>query len=788
MGIRKPSLQHKILLGYLILVAAVCGMVFILLHERSRLRGIESETDNIRRIRHEINTAHRRITELATRGESVIVWEDADRWEYRRNRLRTDSLLQGLKAGCGDFFLPGQIDSLRHLLEAKEAHLFHIMETLSMQDETDSLLMNHLPTVVRETARVRTVTRKRKGIAGWFGGKKSVQVLVPSREVQELNARLGAMQEEHHRRIDAYADSLRRQNRALNRKLHALIIHLDSRAQSAFAVREAKIEDAGKLSFRLFAAVTASASVLLVISFLIIRHDIEKEKRGNARLRQTNRENHELLEMRKRIILTVSHDIRGPLGNISNCVELASDTRRKKTRDEYMDNIRHSCRHILHLVNNLMDVYRINEVRDTRNDVPFRLDRLLENISKEYARKAGYKALLFDREHRDCGVTVKGDADKLEQILDNLLTNAVKFTQSGSVGFHTSYAGGRLCVEISDTGIGMDGETLERVFRPFERAAQEVSSEGFGLGLFITQSLVEVLDGSLDVESRPGKGTVFRLSFPLAETSEESGEEELLPSFPVLLPKRVLVVDDDTILLKIAEDMLGRNGVDCMTCRDTREAVAALRRSDYDLVLTDVQMPVTDGFGLLKLLRGSDIGNSRTVPVAAMTARGDGDSGVYARAGFCGYIHKPFSMKGLVSFLSSVAAMSVPAPPPFDYGRLMEDTDDRRHMFGLVVQESEKDLAELEAALKDTDRGAMRETVHRMMPVWELLGAGDMLSAYRRILHDGTAGDGTVREHTLKIMEHIRKLIDEANERLERNDCETDDTCGGGQPGSQQHT
>lgn len=117
----------------------------------------------------------------------------------------------------------------------------------------------------------------------------------------------------------------------------------------------------------------------------------------------------------------------------------------------------------------------------------------------------------------------------------------------------------------------------------------------------------------------------------------------------------------------------------------------------------------------------------------------------------------------------------------------MEDTDDRRHMFGLVVQESEKDLAELEAALKDTDRGAMRETVHRMMPVWELLGAGDMLSAYRRILHDGTAGDGTVREHTLKIMEHIRKLIDEANERLERNDCETDDTCGGGQPGSQQH-
>ena len=765
------SLQYKVLLGYMILVVAVCGMVSILLYERDRMRTIRSETAEIRRIWHDISTAHRHITELATDGESVIVWEDADFRDYHGKRLHTDSLLQTLKSSCGMFVLPGQIDSLCHLLEAKEEHLSHIMKAIAQLEEADSLLANRLPVVAREAVRIRTVTRRKTGVAGWLGGKKSVQVLEPSEGLRELNDRLVAMQEERNRRINAYADSLRRQNRTLNQKLHVLVTHLDGQAQAAFISREEKITEAGDFSFKLFVLVIVSASSLLFISFLIIRYDIRKEREGRAQLQRINRENEELLGMRKQIILTISHDIRGPLGNISNCVELASETREKKKREGYLENIRHSCRHILNLVNNLMDVYRINETRDTRNEIPFRLGSLLDNISEEYARKAAGQALLFERCHEIVNnITVRGDADKLEQILDNLLTNAIKFTPSGTVRFHTGYAEGRLHVEVGDTGIGMDRETLERVFRPFERAAQEINSEGFGLGLFITKGLVKVLDGNIDVESRPGKGTIFRLTFPLPETTEDPETEEFQVQSAMVLPKRVLVVDDDSILLRITEDMLGRHGVECTTCQSVKEAVLALDRLDYDLVLTDIQMPVTDGFGLLKLLRGSNIGNSRTIPVAVMTARGDGDSGVYARSGFCGCIHKPFSSKGLLAFLSSVMAGRAAGASPFDYSRLMESTDDRRHMFGLVMKESEKDLAELEGAMEGMDREAMRRTVHRMAPVWELLGAGDVLSDYRKILHDKAAGDETVRGHTLRVMEQIRTLMDEVNNELEKRD------------------
>lgn len=766
---RKASLQHKVLLGYMILIMAVCGMVSILLYERSRMREIKTETSEIRRIRHDISTAHRYITELATYGESVIVWEDTDFREYRRKRLQTDSLLQILKVSCGTFVLPKQIDSLCHLLEAKEVHLLRIMETITRQGEADSLLANRLPVVIREAVRTRTVTQKKKGIAGWFGGKRSVQVFEPSKGLQDLNDKLIAMQEERERRIDIYTDSLRTQNKALNRKLQILITHLDGQAQAAFISREEKITEAGDFSFKLFALVIVSASSLLFISFLIIRHDIRKEREGRAQLQRINRENEELLGMRKQIILTISHDIRGPLGNISNCVELASETREKKKREGYLENIRHSCRHILNLVNNLMDVYKINETKDTHNEVPFRLNNWLDNISKEYARKAGARALLFEHRHKNVGdITVRGDADKLEQILDNLLTNAIKFTLSGMIRFHTEYMAGRLYVEVGDTGIGMDEETLERVFRPFERAAQEINSEGFGLGLFITKALVKVLDGSIEVESRPGKGTTFRLSFPLSETTEEPETEELPVQSATILPKHVLVVDDDSILLKITEDMLGRNGVECTTCQNAKEAILALNRLDYDLVLTDIQMPVTDGFGLLRLLRNSDIGNSRTVPVAVMTARGDGDSGVYMKSGFCGCIHKPFSSKGLLAFISSVTEGRSAGMSPFDYSRLMESTDDRRHMFGLVAKESEKDLAELEEALRKTDREAMRRIVHRMAPVWELLGANDVLSGYRMLLHDRISSDETVREYTMRIMKQIRLLIDEVNNELRK--------------------
>lgn len=373
---------------------------------------------------------------------------------------------------------------------------------------------------------------------------------------------------------------------------------------------------------------------------------------------------------------------------------------------------------------------------------------------------------MFEYECEGCGVTVKGDAGKLEQMLDNILSNAVKFTTAGMVGLKTVYGSGTLVVEVKDTGIGMDEETLGRVFRPFERAAQDVNSDGFGLGLAITKGLMNALGGSLDVESELGKGSVFSLKLPLPETDEEVAAGEIPTATSSVLPGRVLVVDDDCILLKVIEDMLRLGGVECTVCRNAREAVEALGRADYDLVLTDVQMPYTDGFGLLKLLRTADIGCSRTVPVAVMTARGDGDSDVYLQADFCGCLHKPFSMRQLTAFLSSCVAHESHRPK-FNFEGLLEHTGDRRHMLEVLLRQSEYDKADLGTALAGPDREVLRAVTHRMLSAWSFLGADGLIEDFRKVVVDASVDDESIRNETAKLVYAIECLIGEVKALIE---------------------
>lgn len=762
-------LRIKIFLGYILIVVIIFSFWKVLSYSRLELLKLENIINETEYARKNIYKAHLYITKLVTLGESVLAWNESDYNKYHHQRLKTDSVLIEIKSSGVNSLLPVQIDSLRALLETKEMHLFRIMQAVQSWEKSDSILANELPVIATQSVRMKTITQKKKGIAGLFGKKETVQVPYITNEIQDFNERLISVRDWRNNQMEAYADSLRLQNRLLNHKLYDFVSSLDNQIQRSFTEQYQEITETRWKSFRLFAIVISIVIVLFVISFFIMLSDLRKEEKIKVKLQQSVQENEDLLEMRKRIILTVSHDIRGPLGNIHNCADLASQTREKKKREPYLEDIRHSCHHILHLVNDLMDAYRINEAGDLRNDTPFYLDSFLQRISDEFSRKAVAKALYLQSEHQNSSFVVKGDADKLEQVLANLLTNAIKFTPSGTISFYSKYLEGKLHIEIKDTGIGMDEETQKRIFVPFERAAQNVNSEGFGLGLFLTKGLVKVLNGIITVESAPGKGSIFRLEIPLPETDELVEEDKPDSDSITILPKNVLVVDDDPILLKIAEDMLGRKGVSCTTCMNFQEVVAALGKSDYDMVLTDVQMPDTDGFALLRLLRNSDIGNSRTIPVAVMTARGDGNSGIYEKEGFAGCIHKPFNIHTLLTFLSTIMSqIKVSQTGDFDFSCLLDSTDDYEHMMSLVIMESRKEIEELKTAIKTTNRESMRKTIHRMMPVWEILGKEHMLHDFQERLRDMNTSDETICEQGIQIIEWIEKLIKEAENELKK--------------------
>lgn len=761
--IKQTTLKAQTLIGSLILITIITSLFSTLRYANLQKHEIESSINEINKERLNVNLIYQYIIELATLSESIMIWNESDYYRYHQQRLKIDNILLKVEYESKRIVdLQHHMDSLHILLEAKEMHLFKMMKAIQYWKKIDSLQNNEF----KQAVKMKTITRKKKGIAGLFGKKENI--LVPC---YTFNKELISAQNCQNNRMEVYADSLYMQNQLLNHKLYDLVSLLDNQIQQSFSKRNKEITKTRKNFFQLFTTVIIVALLLFITFFFIIRRDLSKEKKIKLKLRKAIDENENLLEMRNKIILTVSHDIRGPLGNIHNCADLASETREKKKREIYLEDIRHSCHHILHLVNNLMDAYRINETGDLHNDTPFYLDRFLKRISDEFSRKAVAKALYLQSEHQNSSFVVKGDADKLEQVLANLLTNAIKFTPSGTISFYSKYLEGKLHIEIRDTGIGMDEETLKRIFAPFERAAQNVNSEGFGLGLFLTKGLVKVLNGVITVESAPGKGSIFKLEFPLPETDELVEKDKPDSDSITILPKKILVVDDDQIQLKIAEDMLGRNGITCTTCMNVRDVVAAIRQSDYDMILTDVQMPDTDGFALLKLLRNSDIGNSRTIPVAVMTARGDGNSGIYEKEGFSGCIHKPFNIHALLTFLSTIMSQTkVSQTGNFDFSCLLDSTDDYEHMLSLVVMESRKEIEELKTAIKTTNRESMRKTIHRMMPVWEILGKEHMLRNFQERLHDMNTSDETICEQVIQIIEWIEKLIKEAENVLKKHE------------------
>lgn len=763
------SLQRKIIAGYLILLAVIGSMIAILLHERKKMHDIADGTAEIREIRNEVNAIRRHIVGIALLGESAIGWDSEDFSAYRNRRLHIDSLLERMKDNGLDLVSHEQIDTLRRLLEEKESRLYHLTTVFQEQRTSDSLLYNRLPEVINKSTRTRTVTRRKNGIAGFFGKKETVQVPASTTELRQLNRQLMTMQKEHDRHIGLYVDSLRLQNLKLNKRLNSFITALDEQVQAAFQNRETRIAEAKALSFKLFAATIIVAIVLLIISHLVIQRDIRRKEHDRSRLVDALKQNRELSEMRKRIIVTLSHDIRGPLNAICGSAELAIDTRERKRRNTYLDNIIKSSRHITRLANSLLDLSRLDEAKESLNRIPFSLKAFVDDINVEYTCAANDKGLVFKTEAEDTDIVVCGDADRIRQVADNLLTNALKFTRNGTVCFRVSHKDGVMTMEVEDSGIGMNKETVERIFRPFERAAPDISPEGFGLGLPITKGLLNLLGGSISVSSHVGKGSLFHTEIPLA-ISTEPVKNSVMPAVKrYSLPKRIILADDDPIQLRIVMEMLERNGVSCRTCIGAKDVAGELRKEPYDLLLTDIQMHGTSGFDLLYLLRHSNIGNSRTIPVAAMTARNDVDESRYTEAGFSGCIRKPFSMNELLAFLSSIMERSgQQQEQKADFNALAADTGDMEWMLNAFIKESLDNRTELKAALESmkTDTERMKNTLHRMYPTWEQLGVAFELETYSRILHDDTSDDLTISTYTEAVIGRIDRLVGDAKNLL----------------------
>lgn len=764
-------MQIRIALGYIAMLTVGIGMAFILVHERHRMYEIESDTREIRQIRICINKMQHHITELAISGESVIDWDESEYQKYQARRLFIDSLLQDMKSLCANYVQPRQIDTLRSLLADKELHLKHIMNVFLRLEAADSLLVNHLPEVAKRATRVRTVQQKKKGIAGFFGGKKTVQVLPSAKELFAFSDSLIALQQARSAEMEAYADKLRVRNRALNTQLNQLMANIDRQAQETFIQREQQITDAQSLSMHLFTIIVSTAIILLFLSYLAIhremkRSDNEKKKREKliGELQESNGKNEELIRLRRNLIQNVTHELRTPLTVIGGNAELLLNDTEADNRMRHAQTIGDAAGRMAGMINNLLVYFRLDSGKETPSVKPFKLRSIAETLETEFAPLAEDKRLAFRVEDRTDEI-VNGDRNRILSIGSNLLSNAVKFTQKGTITLKAQYKDGIFTLIVEDTGTGMTEEQKTRIFIPFERLGNAVTEDGFGLGLAIVADTVKLLNGNIHVESEPGRGSRFIVSLPLAKAEETIAAEKTNGGHPTLSGCSVLAIDNNGMLLDMMKEMYKQNGVECDTCRSVEELTDLMRAKGYDLLVTDLKMPEVNGYEVLELLRTSEIGNSKTIPVVAATAAGYVEKEELTGKGFAAVLYKPYSIDELLAVTESCIKRN--KANSIDLSSLLAFGDKRRTLEKLAAT-TQSDMDEVRKAAEAGDMEALDYWVHHLRSSWMLIKAEQPLAALYEAIHKEDIPDEKVQSAVNAVLAQGGLIVDSARKEAER--------------------
>lgn len=726
-------LRVKIIAGYGLLLILLGSIVFLVWLEH---RKIETLNNSEQLIRHKIEIVNRTFERLLdfSFSDDFLLLHDKDKFnEYRMKREAAVTALNELKLYYPSDIQHSQIDKVSSLLQEKETLLLGVMNALSDFTRMDSLLQQRIPAIASQaqTPQQPDITgkteKKRFGFFGLFKKKEEKSAYARQKEKtkqpsvsRQTTGRLYSLQKEMHAqytdywyRLTIYSDSLQQRNTELNSQISELICEFE---QTVVMQAEKEVKERAALkeqSFRIILFIAAAAILLIVVFYLFIHHDIRKRLEYRKRLEVSDRRNRELLAARRNLILTVSHDLRAPLSTISEYAELLQNEKSLKQRKGYVTNILHASRHVIGLANNLLYYYRLEAEKEQSEKEIFHPGQTVEDTARSFLPMAERKGLGLTTEVADLDVLVEGDCGRLVQILNNLLSNAIKFTRAGYIHIGAQYRAGKLSFFVRDTGIGIDKERQEQIFTAFERGEAPGAEQGFGLGLAITYKLVTLLQGTIRLQSTPGHGSTFEVCLPMPETEGMAKTEKRFPECGELSGMRILAIDDDRMQLDVTQKMYARYGIECDCCLNIGELVAALRHNRYDLVLTDMRMPEMDGYDVLVLLRSSNLQQTKTIPVLAVTAQVGEKPEHFKHMGFAGCLHKPFSSEELMSVTSRIDRTNFTA--------IMEGEENTRELLDMFIEDTEKELSEMRDALDMADYMRLRHIIHKAAPLWGMI-------------------------------------------------------------------
>lgn len=465
--------------------------------------------------------------------------------------------------------------------------------------------------------------------------------------------------------------------------------------------------------------------------------DISRDRQAQDELRLARDAADAANRAKTQFLATMSHEIRTPLNGIIGMTRLLLDERLGPEVRQHVELVDRSAHSLLSLVNDILDVSKIEAGQMEIESVPFDLHDLVEDLSRLYRLRASEKSLLF-RARVAPGVPqhVQADPTRIRQVLVNLLGNALKFTTSGWVGLevkaHPTASDYQLEFTVADTGVGIPDEVQPQLFTRFMQADTSTSRKfgGTGLGLSIVRQLVDMMGGSVQVASRPGEGSRFTVRLPVAPADappQASVWQDLPPS---AAGTRILLAEDNTTNQVVAFGMLRKLGYeDVSLASDGAEACQMALTGRYDLILMDCQMPELDGYEATRRLRAGGC----HAPIVAMTASAvKGDRERCIDAGMNDYVTKPIDLKVLRNVLARWTAPQETRPedlPAFDeegmHSRFGGDTELEQLALATFRATTPALLEKMQAALAAGQRAQVALLAHSAK------GAGSMICAER---------------------------------------------------------